>query len=228
VVLKLFTQFLVSVVQFFIMPTPFNPWQFYPSLTLENLTFVASTMREARDGAARLHDAEAGDSNWSLGCRSYSRIMAQLRRASLNKHWLTVLPETHALRFTFTVGSVPLKFYKGNADDVPQKLLHPSFAELRQMDLAFKSDGAESTNLLRIAIESDASGKTSAVTLVEVEESGIPIRVFEIPLDAANVIVMMPKPINLQPPVLEVIEMPSEENESAKAEDQFGSAGSTS
>lgn len=211
------------------MPTPFEPWQFYPSLTLENLTFVAGIMRDARDGAVQLHDPEAGDSNWSLGCRAYSRIMAQLRRASLITPWLTVLPETQALRFTFAVGSVPLKFYRGDADDVPQKSLERSWAELRQMDLAFKTDGIEITDLLRIAIEPDASGKTSTVTLVEVEESGRPLRVFQIPLDAANVIVMKPKPINLEPPTLGAIDVSAEEGErAAGAEDQFGSTGTKS
>lgn len=200
----------------------------YPSLTLEHLTFVAGVMRAARDGAVQLHDADAGDNNWSLGCRVYSRIMAQLRRESQITPWLTVLPETQALRFTFAVGSVPLKFYKGDADDVPQKFLEPSFAELRQLNLAFKTDGFDSTNLLRIAIEPDASGKTSTVTLVEVEESGQPIRVFQIPLDAANVIAMKPKPINLEPPTLGIIDISAEDTKRAGPEGQFGSTGTKS
>jgi hypothetical protein len=210
------------------MPIPFEPWLDYPSLTLQNLTFIAGIMRDARDGAVQLHDVEAGDSNWSLGCRVYSRIMAQMRSASFSIPWLTVLPESQALRFTFAVGTVPLKFYRGDVDDVPQKYLEPSFTELRQMDLAFKTDGIDSTNLLRIAVEPDASGKTSTVTLVEVEESGIPLRVFQIPLDSANVIEMKPKPINLEPPTLEVIDESAEEGKRVRGEDQFGSAGTTS
>jgi hypothetical protein len=209
------------------MPTPFEPWLYYPSLALERLTFVAGIMRDARDGAVQLHDIEAGDSNWSLGCRVYSRIMSQLRRTTFTAPWLTVLPETQALRFTFTVGAVPLKFYRGEADEVPQKHLQPSYAELHQLDLALQSDEIITTNLLRIAMETDSSGKTSAVTLVEVEESGIPIRVFQIPLDAANIIVMKPKPINVEPPMLE-LRKPAEENEGAGAEGQLGSAGSKS
>jgi hypothetical protein len=151
-----------------------------------------------------------------------------MRSASFSIPWLTVLPESQALRFTFAVGTVPLKFYRGDVDDVPQKYLEPSFTELRQMDLAFKTDGIDSTNLLRIAVEPDASGKTSTVTLVEVEESGIPLRVFQIPLDSANVIEMKPKPINLEPPTLEVIDESAEEGKRVRGEDQFGSAGTTS
>jgi hypothetical protein len=207
------------------MPIPFEPWLYYPSLTLERLTFVASLMRDTRDGAVLLHDIEAGDSNWSLGSRVYSRIMAQIERVSLKTSWLRVLPESESLRFTFAVGSIPLKFYRGDADDVPRNCLVRSYIELRQTELAFESDGIEPTSLLRIAIEPDAFGKTSTVTLVEVEESGSPLRVFQIPLDAANVIQMTPKPINLEPPSLEPIDESTEEKESGRAGDQFGSSG---
>lgn len=227
VVLNFSTQCRIWVYSKSIMPTPFEPWLHYPSLTLENLAFVATLMRDVRDGAARLHDAEAGDTNWSFGCRVYSRTLVQMRRAAFTTPWLTVLPETHDLRFTFTIGAVPLKFYKGDADEVPQKLLRPSFAELEQMDLVFESDGVDCTNLLRIAVESDLFGKTSRVTLVEVDESGIPLRVFRIPLDVANVVEMKPKPINVDPPILGVKEI-AEESGSAAAEDQFGSTGSKS
>lgn len=206
------------------MPETFQPWISYPSLTVDRLTRVASIMRDARDGAALLHDIEAGDSNWSLGCRVYSRIMAGLRRDTLLTPWLTVLPETHALRFTFTIGAIPVKFYKGVADDVPTKHLNPSFAELRQLNLAFKVDGISPTNLLRIAIEADGSGKTTAVSLVEVEESGEPVRVFQIPLDAANVLVMKSKPINLDPPTLGIKNVSAGEKAVERAEGQFGSS----
>ena len=210
------------------MPIPFEPWLYYPSLTLERLAFVAALMRDARDSAALLHDVEAGDSSWSLGSRVYSRIMAQIEQASVETPWLRVLAESQTLRFTFVVGSIPLKFYRGEADEVPRKCLVRSYAELTQTELAFESDGIESTSLLRIDIEPDALGRTSTVALVEVEESGSPLRVFQIPLDSANVIEMTPKPINLAPPSLEPIDESTEEKESGGAEDRFGSTGTKS
>lgn len=211
------------------MPRQFEPWQYYPSLTTERLTFIATIMRNARDGAVALHDVEAGDSNWSLGCRVYDRIMSQIRRASQNTPWLTVVQESQALRFTFAVGSIPLKFFRGDAGEVPGKYLVGSFAELRQMELALELEEIELNNLLRIAIESDASGKTSAVTLVEVDRSGNPFRTFDIPLEAGNVIEMKPKPINVEPPVLEVInEFVEEEAEGGAAEGTSGSSGTKS
>jgi hypothetical protein len=40
--------------------------------------------------------------------------VAAIKRESMLTTWLRVLPETQALRFTFTVGSLPVKFYKGD------------------------------------------------------------------------------------------------------------------
>jgi len=185
-------------------------------------------MRDARDGAVLLHDPEAGDSRWSLGCRIYDRIMAQIRRASLTTPWLTILPETQTLRFTFAIGPLPSKFYKGDADDVPGKFLVRSFAELRQLKLAFESEGVQATHLLRIAVEPDSSGNTSTVTLVEVEESGRATRTYEIPLRTSNVVEMKPKPISLEPVVPILIEKPAEEVKSEEAGDQFGASGTKS
>jgi hypothetical protein len=210
------------------MPIPFEPWLSYPPLTLENLKFVAALMRDVRDGAVLLHDVEAGDSNWGLGCRIYDRIIGRIRRASITTPWLTVLPESQTLRLTFAIGSLPLKIYRGDADEVPGKFLVRSFAELDQMELAFAIHGVDSTNLLRIAVEPDASGKTSAVTLVEVEKSGNPLRIFQIPLDTAKVIEMKPKPITLDPPKLEAIGDSAEEEESAGAEGKAGTSNSES
>src|SRR5277367_815151 len=103
------------------MPITFEPWLYYPSLTKERLVAVATLMRAARDGAVLLHDPEAGDTRWSLGCRIYDRIRGQIRKARLAMLWLSVIPESHPLRFTFTIGDLPLKFYKGEAEDVPGK-----------------------------------------------------------------------------------------------------------
>jgi len=207
------------------MPSNFEPWLYYPSLTKERLVVVATLMRDARDRTVLLHDPEAGDTRWSLGCRIYDRIRAQIRRSRLELPWLSVILESHPLRFTFAIGDLPLKFYKGEEEDVPGKFLVGSFAELRQMRLVFGPRDIQSTQLLRIAIEPDASGNTSTVSLVEVEESGEAARVYEIPLDAQNVVVMQPKPISLAPVVPEILEESVEEMKSEEVGDQFGASG---
>ncbi len=205
------------------MPISFEPWISYPSLTLERLQAVAILMRDTRNATVLLHDAVGGDTPWSLGCRIYSRTIARIRAATIETDWLRVLPETQHLKFTFSIGALPIKFYKGEPDDVPTKCLIRSFAELAQLKLAFSLEGIEATNMLRLAVGADASGNTTFITLVEVDDYGTPLRIFEIPLDAANVIVMKTKPIDLAPPVLEVIEDISvEDSESAKSGDKSG------
>ncbi len=211
-----------------LMPIPFDPWMSYPPLTLERLTTVASLMRDVRNEAVAIHDEAAGDSAWSLGCRVYSRTMAILKRESLTTDWLRVVPESQALRFTFCIGSLPVKFYRGESNDVPDRSLVQSYAELRQMKFAFDTEGIVTTHLLRLAVETDSFGSTRSITLVEVDDSGRPTRTFDIPVDAANVVVMRPKPIHLNPPVLEVIKDTTKDVKREEAGDRLGAGGAKS
>lgn len=185
------------------MPVPFQPWDTYRSLTLDRLSTIASIMRDVRNEAADLHDPAAGDNAWSLGCRVYARTLARLREEALNLKWLRILPETQTLRFTFAIGNTPVKFYKGAADDVPSRTLIQSYSELRQMRLAIEFDQVPRNLMVRFAIEADAFGRTSSISLVEVDDEGSPQRIYEIPLRGANVVTLQPKPISIDPPKLE-------------------------
>jgi hypothetical protein len=129
------------------------------------------------------------------------------------------------LRFTFTIGSLPIKFYRGEADDIPGNCLVRSYAELRQMQLAFQVEGIQATHILRLAVETDAYGNMGSISLVEVDEAGSPARLYEIPLDAEKVVLMRSKPINLAPPVLEVIEETSEDSKRGETGDKRGASG---
>lgn len=212
------------------MPIPFEPWKDYPSLTFERLSAVAGIMRSARNSTVLLHDPEDGDNAWCLGCRVYARTMARIRTASMETDWLRVLPESQNLKFTFSIGLLPVKFYKGEPDEIPIRSLVRSFAELSQMRLAFDAEGIEPTHMLRLAVGADPAGNTTSITLVEVDEGGTPLRTFEIPRgESDNIVILKPKPIDLAPPKLEVIdddvpyEIPNEITGEA-----FGSTGTKS
>lgn len=205
------------------MPIPFEPWISYPSLTPDRLKTVASIIRDTRNATVFLHEPLEGDTAWSLGCRVYSRTIAKIRSASLEMPWLRVLPESQNLKFTFSIGRLPIKFYKGDPEDIPDKCLVRSFSELAQMKLAFDLEGVDATNMLRLAVGVDMKGNTTFVTLVEVNELGTPLRIYDIPLDASNIIVFQTKPIDLEPPLLEVIDEESlEERKRAEPGDRFG------
>jgi hypothetical protein len=186
------------------MPIPFEPWNAYPSLTMERLSRIASVMRDVRNETAELHDPTGGDNSWSLGCRVYARTLARLRDEALVVKWLRILPELQALRFTFAIGNTPIKFYKGAADDVPSRSLIQSYSELRQMRLAIEFDQAPANLMVRFAVEADAFGKTASITLVEVDDEGTARRLYEIPLRGSNVITLQSKPISIAPPKVRV------------------------
>jgi hypothetical protein len=83
------------------------------------------------------------------------------------------------------------------------------------MRLAFEYEGADVNFSIRLAVEADATGRTTSISLVEVNEAGEPTRVYEIPLSAPNVVEMKLPPIDLPAPKLERIKPAAKELEVA-------------
>lgn len=178
----------------------FVPWEKYPALKLERLIAVAAAIRSGRNSAVLSHEPSKGDNFWTLGCVAYQRCCYALTELSDRCNWLTVLPEEQN-RFTFAVGGVPLKFYKGPADDPPSRSLAVSYAELgsiqQSFDFGFMPD---CHHLLRLAVETDRSGDVESVILVELEESGDVTDTYRIPDGTASIRPMMPNPVDPGPP----------------------------
>ena len=190
------------------MSETFLPWDFYPDLTKDNLGTVAGIMRDVREKAVDVFDPDEGDSTWSLGCTIYSRTLKKMRDASLQFQWLRILPERENLRFTFAIGNVPVKFFKGAPEDLPAKSLARSWSELRQQRLALDLRVIESgERILRFAVEPNAKNRTAAIWLVESDEEGFIFRVYEIPRASGNLVVMPTHPIDLPPLALQPLEI---------------------
>lgn len=189
----------------------FKPWLKYPDLTEERLRIIAEIIRSSRDETVRLHDPLGGDDAWSLGCRAYSRICYALRQACEKHNWIGILTESEKLRFTFSVGSVPVRFYSGPSDDPPGRYLHQTYGELHHQQLFLELDGvAPIGSLLRIAVESDGGGRVEDIFLVEVDEEGNVTQRYCVPdVAAANVLPMQTKPISLPPVSVEPLEQKS-------------------
>jgi hypothetical protein len=165
------------------MDSTFEPWIAYPPLTEDRLSAIATILRDVRERTVSKHEAEDGDSEWSLD-------------------WLTILPELEKLRFSFAIGSIPFRFYKGTADDPPGKYIETTFGELRQQQLSLEIDGVSLRNVvLRLAIETNAARLASRVILVEMNESGTITNTYEIPFDAegSNVVPLVVPPVSLPP-----------------------------
>src|SRR6267378_5374948 len=96
----------------------FEPWTKYPSLTQDRLIIVANLIRDVRHEAVLAHEPGRGDTNWGLGTRVYERTCFKLTSVAPEySEWLFILPETKGLQFSFAIGSVPFRFYRGKPDE---------------------------------------------------------------------------------------------------------------
>jgi hypothetical protein len=187
----------------------FEPWSTYPSLTPDRLSIVGGILRRVRNETVALHESEAGDSPWSLGCRIYSRTCFALREASAKYGWLTIVDEAEPLCFTFAIGSVPFKFYRGSPDDPPGRLLEMTYGELRQQQLVFDIEGIRLLDkILRIAVETFSNGEAATISVVEMDKAGVVTGTYSIRavIELSNVTPLQAKPIDLPAPTLEPIE----------------------
>jgi hypothetical protein len=139
-------------------------------------------------------------------------------RASAEKHkWLTILREAEPLRFTFAIGTIPIRFYRGGTTDAPGHYLERTFAELHQQQLALQIDGLRLVDrVLRLAVEIDATGEVENIILVEMDTAGTVTETYRIPLEneAGKVTPLQLKPVELGPPQVEPL--PAEESETQK------------
>ena|SRR5437762_969986 len=191
------------------MTDTFEPWTRYPSLTAERLSVVGDILRTTRRNTVLLHQEQYGDNEWSLGCRVYARNCFALTAATLQYSWLSILPEFERLRFTFAIGSIPIRFYRGLPDDPPARYLVTSFLELRQQELALTIDGLPALpKILRLAVETGPERQVANVILVELEEDGEPIAQYTVPagVGAINVMPMQAEAVVLPAPTVEPIQ----------------------
>jgi hypothetical protein len=194
--------------------TEFAPWSPYPSLTPDRLAIVGETLRRVRHDAVELHDPLSGDSPWSLGCRIYSRTCFALRSAAAKYDWLTIVNEAEQLCFTFAIGAIPFKFYRGSPVDPPGRVLEMTFGELHQQQLSLDIEGIRLIdNILRISVETHPNGEASDVSVVEMDKAGLVTGTYRIPevIEGSNVTPLQAKPVDLPAPSLEPIEDSHEE-----------------
>jgi len=113
-----------------------RPWDLHPALTDDRLTACARLLARGRTDALAMADSWAGDDAWSVGCRAYSFSRNRLRRAAEAGRypWLGVLDETH--HFVFLIEGVPVRFFRGDADEPSKRTLRQQESEAQQLALA--------------------------------------------------------------------------------------------
>ena len=146
-------------------PAPRFPWDLHPALTEERLAAAARLLIRGRADALAHADPWMGDDAWSIGCRAYAFSKHQLARAAEGGRypWLGILDETH--HFVFLVDGVPVRFFRGDADDPGKRTLRQQESEAEQLALALGGDGAEGL-MFRLAVETGDRGEVKRVVFL--------------------------------------------------------------
>jgi hypothetical protein len=184
----------------------FVPWIKYPDLTEARLQILAEEIRSVRHTAILAHEPHRGDGDWGLGCRAYERTCFAIREASKRHSWLRINPEQKLLQFSFSVGSIPIRFYKGEPDDPPSHYLGHTYGELRHIQFSLDLGNRPPVDrVLRLAVETGVDREVSAITLVECNEASEIENTFSIPFEARinNVMSMQAPAVDLPPVIAE-------------------------
>src|ERR1700685_1895797 len=129
-------------------------WRKYPDLTQPRLTILASEIHRVRSECVALFDPLEGDGDWSLGTRIFERTWFSFRELSKTTDWLAMNLEFKPLQFSLCVGSVPLRFYKGDPEDPPSRYLARTPGEIRYIQTCFEFAGLPTVDtVLRLAVE---------------------------------------------------------------------------
>lgn len=92
-----------------------DPSSYLPALTAGRLKVLAGVIVRVRREAIALHDTESGETNLSLGTRTFERLCEAFRRLADEVDWLRFFQAGNY--FLLLVDGVPVKFHRGDPDD---------------------------------------------------------------------------------------------------------------
>lgn len=161
------------------------PWDYHTDLTEERLIAVAEMIVAGRHTALDRFDEEAGDNGWTLGCCAFQYGRARILRAIDGDEypWLTAIDRT--LQLIFKIGDVPVRIYKGEADDPTDRTTRRAFGEVAQIEMLFPEHDVARGLVYRFAIETDFDGSVLAVKFVGLR-GDTPVLIWDVPFDAAR------------------------------------------
>ena len=157
------------------------PWDYHPDLTADRLQAVAALIADGRQMAVELYDEAAGDDGWTLGCRAFWFGCARILRLAQSgtTPWLNMIDGSR--RFIFTIGAVPVRIYRGEANEPTDRTLRQSHSELRQLSLLFPEDHDGRDLAYRFAVETDVDGSVLAIRFVGLRGQS-PVLEWDVPL----------------------------------------------
>ena len=161
------------------------PWEYHSDLTEDRLKAVAAMLVDGRHAALERYDAEAGDNGWTHGCRAFQFCRHRVLQTidSGDHPWLTAIDRT--LQLIFKIGEVPVRIYKGEAEDPTDRTLKQSFGELRQLEMLFPEHDEGRDLAYRFAVETDFDGSVLAVKFVGLRGDAA-VLIWDVPLDGVS------------------------------------------
>jgi hypothetical protein len=178
------------------------PWDLHPALTEERLVAAARLLVRGREQALEMADYEAGDDPWSVGCRAYSFSRHQVKAAAEAGRypWLKVLDATH--HFVFLIDGVPVRFFRGDAEDPNKRTLRLQEDEAAQIAMAFGGEAETGGLIFRLALETKERGGVERVVFLALKgDEGSAHCFWPVPLPPPTpVVVPPPRPRHAPPP----------------------------
>ena len=143
-----------------------RPWDLHPALTAGRLGVLARLLAAARRDALARAAWALGDDAWSVGCRAYAFARNRIARvAGGGLHpWLRVLDDSH--HFVFLIEGVPVRFYRGDAEEPTRRTLQQQETEARQLALALGDADAAGGLMFRLAVETGEDGAATRVVFL--------------------------------------------------------------
>jgi len=145
------------------------PWEVDAALLPERLRMIAIAVRDARGAAIDARDPR--DDNWCTGTRAFTwtKVSISALQRGAASGWLRT--QTSGLSFTFYVGGVRMKFYRGPADQPTANSLRSSVREmLAQGQFEFfgdEIDAEEEGWFWLMAIDTDIDGRALEVVVLQ-------------------------------------------------------------
>lgn len=184
------------------------PWDFHHDFSAERLIKVAGLIVAGRNAALDRFSPSIGSNAWTLGCEAFQFGRYQIAEAAGTEgfEWLSVIDPS--MQFVFQVGSVPVRFYRGAADEPSVRTLRQSFSELNQLTFVFPAESTGSDLAYRIAVETDIDGAVINTAFVALRGEQ-PVFSWNIPLDEIAVSMTevareRPEPVELPKPEVRV------------------------
>jgi hypothetical protein len=142
-----------------------KPWDLHPALSEERLRLCGRLLANARRDALAMASLEMGDDPWSVGCRAFAFGRQRLRRVAEagTYPWLRVLDESH--HFVFLIDQVPVRFYRGPAEEPNARTRRRHENEAQQLSLALGEEAADGL-VFRFAVETTATGGVERVVFL--------------------------------------------------------------